>query len=479
MRTPSRLVLGIVATAVSAAAFYLSTGLGTLWPLTWVAPLPVLIASFNRSWPTAGLMAFTAFFLGSLNTPYGVPGWILFGLPPSIALAMATLAFRFGARRMAGWLAILAFPAVLTAYEFLFAWFSPNGTLWSLAYSQTDFLPLLQIVSLTGLWGVVFVISLVASAAAMAWQRRSASLLVPPLTIVVGVIGYGSLLLRNTPASASVRVGLAATDRGLPEAAITTDASTALAVAAAYADRIARLAAKGAEVVVLPEKLVGVTPESAEAVLDVFSNAARTARVTIIAGVSRNAVQPRHNVALVFFPDGTRPAEYEKHHPVPFIERDYARGTAPTLFSAPGGQWGVAICKDLDFPFWLRTYGQRGARFLAVPAWDFVDDARLHSRMAVVRGVENGFTIARSTQGGLVTLSDSYGRILSEQASATDPIMVVAAPPGRGTTYYARFGDWFGWTNVLVVGFFAIGMIVARSKIRKAGARGAPEPSAA
>jgi apolipoprotein N-acyltransferase len=478
MRTQSRIAVGIVTTALSAVAFYLSTGLGTMWPLMWVAPLPVLITSFERSWPAAALMAFCAFFLGSLNTPYGLGGWIVFGLPPAIAFAAATLALRFAARRMAGWVGIFVFPAVLTTYEFLFARISPNGTLWSLAYSQTDFLPLLQLVSLTGLWGVVFMVTLVPSAVATAWQRRSMSLVVPALAIVLAVIGYGSLLLRQIPASPDVRVGLAATDRGLPAAAITTDTSTALAVATAYADRIARLAGQGAEVVVLPEKLVGVTPQNSSGVMDVFANAARTARVTVIAGVSHNAVQPRHNMALVFFPDGTRPAEYEKHHPVPIIESDYARGIAPTLFAGPGGQWGVAICKDLDFPVWLRVYGQRGVRFLAVPAWDFVDDARLHSRMAVVRGVENGFTIARSAQGGLVTLSDSYGRILGEQASATDPIMVVGAPPGTGMTYYARFGDWFGWTNVFVAGTFLIGMILATAKTRKAPANSALEPSA-
>ena len=218
----------------------------------------------------------------------------------------------------------------------------------------------------------------------------------------------------------------------------------------AYADRIAQLAAQGAEVVVLPEKLVGVTPESAGPVIKVFGDAARAARVTVIAGLSRNAVQPRHNVALVFAPDGTPIAEYEKHHPVPIIERDYARGDTPTLFAASGAQWGVAICKDLDFPAWLRAYGQRGVRFLAVPAWDFVEDAHLHSRMAVVRGVENGFTIARSAQQGVVPLSDSYGRILAEQSSVTDPILAVQASHGVGPTVYARFGDWFGWAKRVV-----------------------------
>jgi len=478
MRRRSRLPLGILATAISAAAFYLSTGLGAFWPLAWVAPLPVLITSSKRSWPVATSIAFTAFFLGSINTPYGLPGWILFGFPPAVAFAVATLAFRVAARRRAAWLAIFVFPTVLTAYEFLFALISPNGTLWSLAYSQTDFLPLLQVVSLTGLWGVVFVLSLVPSGAAMAWQRRSVSLFVPALVIMLAVIGYGSVRLRDSSASGGVRVGLAATDRGLPEAAITTDTTIALNTAKAYAARIARLAAEGAEIVVLPEKMVGITPESDGPVMDVFGEAARAARVKVIAGFSRNAIQPRRNVARVVSSDGEPNLEYEKRHPVPIIERDYASGNTPMFFAGPGAQWGVAICKDLDFPDWLRAYGERDVRFLAAPAWDFVDDARLHSRMAVVRGVENGFTIARSAQGGFVTVSDSYGHIVGEQSSATDPVIVVAAPPGTGRTFYARFGDWFGWINVLAACAFMIGIIATSEKVPRAPAGTALEPAA-
>lgn len=479
MRRRSPYSFGILAVVFSAAAFYVSTGLGQLWPLTWIAPVPVLIVAFRRSWQRAALIAFGAFFLGcgTLVSAYGPGAWLIFGFPAALGFAAATVAARFAADRLAGWLAILAFPAVLTAYEFLFSLISPNGTLWSVGYSQTDFLPVLQLVALTGLWGVVFILGLVPSAAALAWHRRSATLLVPALIIVVPVLGYGSWRLRSTAEASGVRVGLAATDRGLPDASITADTSVALAAATTYAERIARLGAQGAEIVVLPEKMIGVTLESADPVMNILGDAARVARVTVIAGLSRNAVQPRHNVAVVFSPDGTRIAEYEKHHPVPIIERDFARGGTPVLFTGPGAQWGLAICKDLDFPAWSREYGRRGVRFLAVPAWDFVKDARLHSRMAVVRGVENGFTIARSAQEGLVTLSDSYGRILGEQASATDPIVVVGAPPGVGPTFYARFGDWFGWTNVLLAGAFMT-RIIAAATVRRSPANHALEPSA-
>jgi apolipoprotein N-acyltransferase len=456
--------LGLLAVLVSAVLFYVSTGLGRLWPLTWFAAIPVLLFSFQHSWRRAALVSFGAFFLGSatLVSAYGLGGWVLLGLPVTIGFVAATLAARFAQSRLAGWSAIFAFPAVLTAYDFIFALVSPNGTLWSLGYSQTDFLLLLQLVSLTGLWGIVFVVGTVGSAAALAWHRRSLAMLIPALVIVVPVLGYGSSRLRGTPDVPTVRVGLAATDSGPAGATNTEDSSIALNVARLYAERIVRLAAQRADIVVLPEKIVGVTPDNSSLVVSVLGDAARAARVTVIAGFSRNAVQPRRNVALVLSPDGTSIAEYEKRHPVPLIERDYGNGQTPLLFTGPGEQWGVAICKDLDFPAWLREYGRRGVRFLAVPAWDFGKDARLHARMAVVRGVENGFTLARSAQEGLVTLSDSYGRILDEQASATDPILVVSAPPGIGPTFYARFGDWFGWTNVLLGGAL---LLVAATRV--------------
>ncbi len=176
--------------------------------------------------------------------------------------------------------------------------------------------------------------------------------------------------------------------------------------------------------------------------------------------MNRIAITPRRNVAVVFAPDGRVLAEYDKHHLLPGPETGYEIGSTPGLFSAPGAQWGVAICKDMDFPSWSRAYGRGGARILAVPAWDFVRDARLHSRMAIVRGVENGFSIARVAQQGALTFSDGYGRILTEDSSAKTPeaLLVLQLPPGPGSTTYTRFGDWFGWVSVvLLAGLLTVG----------------------
>jgi apolipoprotein N-acyltransferase len=92
---------------------------------------------------------------------------------------------------------------------------------------------------------------------------------------------------------------------------------------------------------------------------------------------------------------------------------------------------------------------------MAVPAGDFTGsgwgrgwgDGWIHARMAVMRGVENGFAVVRSAFKGLETASDARGHILA-RASTIAPGMVVtmaSVPPGPGPTLYTRIGDVFAW----------------------------------
>lgn len=99
---------------------------------------------------------------------------------------------------------------------------------------------------------------------------------------------------------------------------------------------------------------------------------------------------------------------------------------------------------------------------LAQPAWDFVRDARLHARMALVRAVENGFAMARVAQLGLLGSYDAYGRVLKEAPSARTPdvLLVYDLPLGpTERTFYTRFGDVFSALCVValvVLGVWAV-----------------------
>ena len=149
----------------------------------------------------------------------------LFAGPSAIFFSVATLAARYAIHHMPPWLAAFAFPCAWTSYEFLCSRIAPNGTLLSMGYSQTDFLPLLQMASLAGLWGVAFVVTLVPSAIAVAWDRRALSGLTPALVIALIVLGYGVVRLRHIPGQVPVRVGLAASDHGLDAAVATRSPS--------------------------------------------------------------------------------------------------------------------------------------------------------------------------------------------------------------------------------------------------------------
>ena len=75
-------------------------------------------------------------------------------------------------RRWSGWLAALVFPTFEVAFYYTLSLESPHGTWGSPAYSQVDFLPLLQTASWLGMCGVMFVMSLLPSGLAVAWYRR-------------------------------------------------------------------------------------------------------------------------------------------------------------------------------------------------------------------------------------------------------------------------------------------------------------------
>lgn len=104
----------------------------------------------------------------------------------------------------------------------------------------------------------------------------------------------------------------------------------------------------------------------------------------------------------------------------------------------------------MDYQVLARQYGERKAGLLLVPAWDFGPDGWWRAQMAIMRGVENGFTIARVAKNGILTISDDRGRILAEEKSADAPFatLLARAPVRHDATLYTRWGDWFAWLNV-------------------------------
>jgi apolipoprotein N-acyltransferase len=220
-------------------------------------------------------------------------------------------------------------------------------------------------------------------------------------------------------------------------------------------------------VIVLPEK-IGIVDDHGTASADGrFQRLAGTVDAQIIVGVLRNEGGRRYNEARWYRPSLAR-RSYDKQHMLPPFESNLTPGTALSMSSDRSGARGVAICKDMDFISPARDYGRAGVGLMLVPAFDFVADRFLHGHMAVMRGVENGFTVVRAAKKGYLTVSDDRGRILAENSSDSAPFatLMTVAPTAHHTTVFLLLGDWFGWMSLAMLAYIVGRYLVRSTEVR-------------
>jgi apolipoprotein N-acyltransferase len=449
--------------AVAAALFFLGTGLAPVWALTWLAAIPVLWIAPRITTGQAFFVAVAAFALGGLNEwSYSrtvLPTWLVASilLFSGCVFGVGVLLFRNAVSRGKLWQAALVFPAYWVTFEFVVALVSVHGTFGNLSYSQMNFLPILQIASVTGIWGISFSMFLfAATVAALLAPGRAASVKIPLAVSVslslVCVIGFGVWRISATPKnSPAVKVALIASDS--PENVFASTPAAAQPIFQRYADVMKPLAAQGIQLFVLPEHDGPVTDESQANVDAFFGQFAKETGAYIAIGIDRESPSVSWNQERLYSPKDGSVALYNKHHLLPGFEDQFKPDVKRTVVQDVSGKWGMEICKDMDFPRLSREYSEDGIGMLIVPAWDFVDDGWLHGRMAILRGVESGFSIARSAKLGILTATDDRGRILAE-SKTIGPVFasVIAMVPVRhDATIYSRFGNWFGWLCVLLL----------------------------
>jgi len=462
-----RLVAGLLAVLSTAVLAWFGTGLTPFWPLLWLAPLPVLLFAGRASARGTALVAALAWFLGGLNLWHyfhgvlRVPPPVLLAIyvTPSVMFALAVLLHRALLRRGAYVSALLAFPALWVSFEYLLNVTSPHATGGNIAYSQLEFLPFLQLASLTGPWGMSFLLLSFSSAIAVGVHlrtrapRQARRLVAASMGVIALALVFGAVRLAMSPAGKPVRVALLASD---PPAspAVADEGMPTTRLFQAYAEQAAKLAARGAQAIVMPEKIGVMVDPDTGAGDAVFQALADRIHAVVVVGLIHVAPPVKYNQARVYAP-GAPVRSYDKEHMLPPFESKFEPGTALTLVSAPSGTWGVAICKDMDFTPLSRRYGAAGAGLLLVPAWDFNVDRWSHGHMAVMRGVESGFAVVRSAKNGYLTVSDDRGRILAQTTSDAAPFATLLAtvPAVHDQTLYLLAGDWFAQVAIVLLGF--------------------------
>jgi apolipoprotein N-acyltransferase len=339
-----------------------------------------------------------------------------------------------------------------------------------MGYSLITLLPLAQFASIAGVAGLTFLSALLPMCIATlllrpgAW-RETALAGVLPISLIL-VFGFYRL---SQPYETSVRIGLGAIDE-LTMRALRSPADAAL-VAERYASLARSRGVADLDFILFPERVFAYTQGETGTTSELLQGLARRSGATVVAGFDEKLVGEQHaNTARIFVPQG-EPLRYVKRRLVPGLELNLTPGSESTVM----GSTGIAICKDMDFAPMILEYGRQEVSLMLVPAWDFKIDARLHSRMAMLRSIENGFAMARAAATGRLTVNDAYGRILAEQETTpTEPAWLVARVGLSSNihTVYAKIGDTFAWITVMG----SIFLLVVPRRLRQLAGRMLPHP---
>jgi len=462
----------------SGLCFYFGFSLNGNWGwLIWIAPILILYISLQVMPGKAFLIAFIAYLIGRISwLPY------LMSLMPAVVAILFTLILPLifaliviGSRKIVlksqNWFSSLAFPVFFTAFEWILFIFSKDGTAASIAYTQSSYLPVIQIASITGILGITFLITFFPSVIAIACffkqNNKNITPLVGVLTILLAVsLLYGWIRLNQPETGEPLILGLVTVDESAYKGVYGHDPVKENKLTDLYLLEVSGLADQGAKVILLPEKAIIVTDSTAAPILQKFIQLAMNRQVQIIIGGTRQRPGFYLNNAWVISNRGKLLADYQKVNLFIGEAMDGCRpGNKTGIFNPGSTNEGIAICKDLDFQQFILGYSKKKPSVLYVPAWDFIVDGWLHARMAILRSVEGGFSMVRNARQGRLTLSDWRGKVLSDANSESGhhTILLGNLSVEPHPTIYAKAGDWFGLVN----GIAAIGFIFFMIKKRK------------
>ena len=498
-----------------AAALFVFTGVRWAIPLAaWLAPLFLLrfvrtqrpLPGFLLAWLVRSAV-FAIILQGAIL--YSGIGYYALVLLFSLVSILPYLADRLITPRLGGFVATLVFPMAFTTVEYLSA-FGPTGTFTSIANTQYGDLPLLQVVSVTGIWGITFLITWFAAVGNWAWERgfawpnvRGGGLLYAAVLALV-LLGGGARLALFPPQATPVRVAglspsqaaVAAFNKQLPPeigallaSGQATQADRALARSAFTTgddDLLARSqqeARAGAKIVVWPESSstggASILQEDEPALIQRAGIYLDMGLSVILPDVGRGPFV--EDEAVLLAPTGHVVWTYEKTHPAPGDQGLIVLGDGKVpLVESPYGRLANVICYDADYPGMMRQGGQAGADLVLVPSDDIQAADPAHAQDATFRAIENGFSLVREASKGLSITVDYEGRVLSaSDYFTTDHQVMVAYVPMHGVrTIYATIGDLFAW--LCIIGLLALtGLAILQSRKRRSAAVAAaplPEP---
>ena len=462
--------------------------------LGWVALVPLLLAiqympdksaytlalPFGLIWSIA-VHNWYLDFVPDFLTPLGYVLIVLVGCYYATLIGLGVAL----QRKLPAPVNLLALPVLWSAIEFVKYVAPIVEDLWVvwLANSQWRFPPALQILSVTGLPGLSFLLMLANVAlAALVWRTWRERKIdwggALALGCVIAIVAWGAVTIPAPPAKTftmAATADLANQDPDIKklskafsqiEAPYADTPEMSQALFDVNAELTRQVAGQGVAFVVWPEN------EFADADDKLFigqvGTLAQQMGAYIVVDVVWHAPTGMYDTALLVGPDGKEVGRRAKINIMP-DEKQYGFVAGPKQFQVydtPYGKVGIAVCVDRHRLWITRELARAGAQIVLMPVDDdYNHNSRFlpfHAADGVFRAVENRVTIGLGAANGISLIVDPYGRIMAqsganERAVITGQTFVVSQRP-----LYTVWGDWFGW--LMVVGLLALAGVAIVSR---------------
>jgi apolipoprotein N-acyltransferase len=486
------IIKGIVLAFSSALLLVLSFPKFDIELLAWITLVPLFIAIRDKSLP----YAFGLSFLTGISALMGIFYWInildglqwlhfvLLGIYFGSYFGLFGLLLNFIKKRGIFHPVIIA-PIMWVSMEYIRSHVGFLALPWALlGHSQYLNLPVIQISSITGVYGVSFLIVMVNYALSevilylMSIKGSNASdIRLRPLnpavvTILISglTLAYGYISLSKE--GSGDKVNIAVVQANIPQ-----EIKWKLKFRKQNLEKHVSLTRKAVgngdpALIVWPETSVAGFYKT------ILELARETGTHLIIGSSQRPKIGSKEfreknlfNSAFLISPKPGIAGQYNKIRLLPFGEYlphkdfpwpesisshidNYTPGTEHTVFNLNGNPFSVLICWENIFPGFFRQFVKKGAKFMVNitnEAW-FKETAAPYQFLAmnVFRAVENRVSVVRSANTGISCFIDPYGRIIGKVKNNNKDIfvegyLVKEIPLSGEKTFYTLFGDIFAY----------------------------------
>jgi apolipoprotein N-acyltransferase len=531
-----KLILPFLGSLVSAALLFLAYPRNDYGFLAWVGLVPLLlILPGIRVMPAffISILCGFAYFSGVLVWVYHIPGFqpvhhLLVGLYLSPFFGIFGLVYVLMARRRSLVFALSATPFVWVSLEYVRTNASFLSLPWGfLSHTQYQHPSVIQVSSLTGAYGVSFLIVAVNAALvallspALCGPGRLISAPSSRAGISLRVAGrgglaafsllalsviYGRMVLSAAPVEDGLKVSVLQGNIGGEMKKNPRD--FALPIMNTYFDLTEEAARHNPDLIVWPEASTPGLILKQPGMLALTTKTIKRAGAHFVIGsseypkFSKEATQlnRKGNTALHFSPLGEVLGQYLKIHLVPFGEEiPFERsipwpefivsnkdanwdlpGSEHTLFDIGDYRFGVVICWEQVFPDLFRTFVRDGAHFMlniTNEGW-FGDSAAPYQMLAisVFRAAENRVPLVRAANTGISGFIDRFGRIeglvnRSGKETFVSGQLTQQVRPATAKTFYTLYGDIFALSSLVVS---AAMILFTLPRKRRRGSAGPP-----